>query len=63
MAKVVGFNKKLIRRVSCYECAAKVEYTLNEVQENNYTDYGGGPAGSKWIICPNCGKRIVLESW
>jgi hypothetical protein len=56
-------DRKRINKVSCENCAAKLEYVPNDVKEYNGRDYGGGPDGCKWIDCPKCGKKVVLESW
>lgn len=63
MATVVGFDQAAKKRCTCRECSAMVEYTQQEVKAHHGTDYGGGPDGMKWIDCPNCGKKIVLERW
>lgn len=63
MAKVVGKDKKAVKRVTCSGCASIVEYTQNEVKEINGRDYGGGPDGCTYITCPQCQKRITLTSW
>jgi hypothetical protein len=63
MAKVIGKDDQHVHKVTCSKCASMVEYVLNEVQERHGTDYGGGPDGCKWIVCPGCDKDIILESW
>ena len=53
------------KRVKCKSCLALIGYTPNEIKKYSGTDYGGGPDGREWIICPNsgCGKDITLKSW
>jgi hypothetical protein len=63
MAKVVGRDETAVKRVTCRQCAAIVEYTPHEVKAVHGTDYGGGPDGQEWVDCPNCGKRAVIRSW
>jgi hypothetical protein len=64
MPKVVGFDRKAVaKKRTCRKCAAINEYTEGEVQEYHGTDISGGPDGQKWIVCANCGKDIILESW
>jgi len=64
MAKVVGRDESVVKRITCRKCAAIVEYTPNEVR-NLYsgTDYGGGPAGADGFSCPGCGQNIITRSW
>lgn len=51
------------KRRKCQECLATIEYAPNEVKERNGTDYVGGPDGVRYVMCPNCNQRIILESW
>lgn len=61
MAKVLGFNEKLNKRVTCYSCTAIVEYKPNEeiplVMGNGHqaTDEGRKIVG---LNCPNCGTFL-----
>lgn len=58
MAKVIGFDETKYHRFTCYNCAAIVEYTPNEIVGKCYdsglpaTDEGTRIKGLK---CPNCG--------
>lgn len=63
MAKVIGQDPDHIKKVSCRNCASVVEYTRREIVRVDGTDYGGGPDGCNYIICPECKERILLESW
>lgn len=51
------------QRCSCQHCGAEVAYVKNEVQRRDGTDYGGGPDGCEWIVCPGCHNNITLRSW
>ena len=51
------------KRVKCPGCLATIGYSPNEVKERHGKDISGGPDGDKSIICPNCGKKIILEAW
>lgn len=53
MPKVIGFDEKVNKRFTCYECGAIVEYKPNEVVTTNRTDEG---AKIKGLNCPNCGE-------
>lgn len=64
MAKVVGRDETVVKRITCRKCAAIVEYTPNEVR-NLYsgTDMGGGADGADGFNCPSCGGEIYTRSW
>ena len=63
MAKVVGRDESVVKRVTCRNCASILEYTKNEVRSYHGTDYSGGSDGQEWVDCPNCGGRAVIRSW
>ena len=63
MARVLKEGHLPEKEASCELCGAPVGYRPNEVQERNGTDYGGGPDGARWIVCPGCGGQIVLKRW
>ena len=52
-------------KVVCKSCGRTIGYVRNDVQEYHGTDYGGGPDGKTWIVCPgrDCGKQIILSSY
>ena len=50
------------KRTVCKGCGHEVFYTENDIQKYSGTDYGGGPDGRWWIVCP-CGHQITLKSW
>jgi RNase P subunit RPR2 len=52
MAKVIGFEPKVMRKFTCRECAAIIEYAPNEVMDTHRTDEGCTIRG---LNCPNCG--------
>ena len=53
MAKVIGFDPKVMQQFTCRDCGAIVEYAPNESKWNNQTDEGCKIYGLK---CPNCGE-------
>lgn len=59
MAKVIGFDQKVMKQFTCYECGAIVEYAPNEVTQKVgedgrvATDEGCRIVG---LNCPNCGS-------
>ena len=52
MAKVIGFDEKLMKQFTCRECTAIVEYASNEDKYTDRTDEG---CKIKGLNCPNCG--------
>ncbi len=63
MIKIVGQDNTVMKRVTCQNCGAILEYTKSDVKEYHGTDYSGGPDGREWIDCPKCLKEIILRSW
>ena len=57
MAKVIGYDQKVMRQFTCRECGAIVEYAPNEVKGQYYpeggkrTDEGTHIHG---LDCPGC---------
>lgn len=60
MAKVIGFNPKLMKQCTCKKCAAIIEYSPHELKEHVERDYGGGCDVVNVLLCPNCGNSIKL---
>lgn len=52
MAKVVGFEEKLMKKFTCWNCFAIVEYAPGEAKFTDRTDEG---CKIKGLNCPNCG--------
>lgn len=63
MAKVIGYDKKAVKRCTCEECGARIEYVKADVKEYHGRDISGGPDGYTFIVCPGCGEKVILESW
>jgi hypothetical protein len=64
MAKIVGRDETVVKRITCRHCAAIVEYTPNEVRNLwSGTDYSGGPDGAAGFNCPGCGGEIQTKRW
>ena len=51
MATVVGYDQSKLKRFTCYQCTAIVEYKLNEVERNGLKDEGQWIEG---LYCPEC---------
>jgi predicted RNA-binding Zn-ribbon protein involved in translation (DUF1610 family) len=50
-------DKKVVKRCTCSNCGALLEYTPNDVTFKTYRDYGGGSDTYAEFNCPNCGKK------
>jgi len=58
MAKVIGFEPKLLKRFVCQQCAAIVEYAPMDVVKSSRKDEG---VEILVVACPNChyGTRVT----
>ena len=61
MAKVVGHEPKLMKRITCHDCTAIIEYKPNEVVQLYWED--GRPATDDGcrimgFKCPECGEFV-----
>ena len=64
MAKVVGRDDRAVKRITCRECAAIVEYTPSEVRNLwSGKDYSGGSDGADGFNCPSCNHLIHTRRW
>jgi len=52
------------KKVHHKECGAVLEYYDNEVMDGGvHYDYGGGSEQLYYIICPNCGNKVLVERY
>ena len=56
-------DKSVVKKRVCRSCGVTVEYLPIDVQTRNGTDWSGGPDGEDYVMCPKCGKKIILRSW
>jgi RNase P subunit RPR2 len=47
-------DPKIVRRLSCKNCGARLRYVPRDVRTTQHTDYGGGTDTYYWIDCPKC---------
>jgi hypothetical protein len=47
MAKVIGFDTDVSKKVTCWNCSAIIEYVPNEVKKYSGRDYSGGSDGKE----------------
>lgn len=52
MAKVIGFDEKVLKQFTCHQCGAIVQYAPAEDKFTDRTDEG---CKIKGLDCPNCG--------
>lgn len=58
MVKVVGIDESAIKRVTCKNCAALLEYTPSEVQTKSVSDYSGSSDIVAFLRCPKCDAEV-----
>lgn len=64
MVKIVGRDESAVKRITCRNCAARLEYTESEVRNLwSGTDYGGGSDGADGFNCPQCGAQVHVRRW
>lgn len=62
MPKKIGQDTKLIRKATCKNCGAKLEYYPREVKHHTTLDLSDNPDTTYWIECPECCKRVTVRS-
>lgn len=55
MVKVI---ERKPRKVTCPNCKAKLEYTVEDIKTTVITDGLGGEDITKYIICPDCDTHV-----
>lgn len=63
MVTIVRKVLDAVKRVVCRNCSTELEYTQSEVQRRDGKDWTGGSDGDESIVCPSCGKKVILRSW
>ena len=64
MPKIIGQDPQHLKKITCWKCAAVIEYTESEVRNLwSGTDYGGGADGADGFNCPNCGNEVHVRRW
>jgi len=63
MVKVVGEDPAQIKRITCRNCAAILEYTQSEVDSKIVRDYGGGTDTYHFITCPKCHNEVIVKGY
>jgi DNA-directed RNA polymerase subunit RPC12/RpoP len=63
MPRLIEIIKDCEKTVIHTDCGAKIGYYLNEVKSYIKEDYGGGKDTVYYIICPNCGQKVVVNGY
>ena len=50
-----------VRKITCPHCKAKLQYEQEDIQEEIVTAFLGENEVRKYIICPDCGEKIILN--
>ena len=45
-----------IRKVTCPNCKAKLQYEQEDIIIEKCPD------GKRWIVCPDCGHKIIINN-
>ncbi len=59
MVRKVGKDKKLYKKVTCKNCATKLEYLPKDVQFKSYSCMCETEIVS-WIVCPQCKAHVTV---
>lgn len=55
-------QKSVQKEVVCRDgCGALIGYIPNDVRSEWRKDYGGGSDEYRWILCPQCSKKILVK--
>jgi len=61
MPKKVGQDKKIIRKATCKQCGAKLEYYPKEIKSQALYSMGEYDGTHYWIVCPECNKEVTVR--
>ena len=50
-----------VKRVTCRNCAVRLEYTMADTRKKSSTDYTGSTDYYTVLDCPNCKKTIQIK--
>ena len=60
MIKIVGQDQTKVKRVSCSNCGAMLEYVPNDIKSFIRTDYTGSKDMYTYIKCPTCSELVTV---
>ena len=58
---VIGKNNNLVRETSCRNCASRLEFVRNDVQNRTQRDYTGFADTFYFIRCPVCHSEVHVN--
>lgn len=56
--RIVGEAPEAVRKTTCSNCAAVLEFTDADTRKETHHDYGGGSDTYRVLICPRCSNKI-----
>lgn len=59
MIKII--KEGTINRIECDYCGALLSYDINDIQKENEKEHWPCYSLVKYIICPQCQNKIILE--
>ena len=56
-----GKDPKIVKEVSCNNCAAYLEYVPNDVDHYERHYYDGSSDTIYYIVCPECDHKVEVK--
>ena len=60
MIKIIEPGTRKI--IKCTECGCKFSYENDDIENDGLLDNNLVFLGKTWVVCPQCGKEIVLST-
>ena len=60
MIKIIEFGTRRITK--CTECGCKFSYENDDIENDGLLTNNLVFLGKTWVVCPQCGKEIVLKT-
>ena len=60
MIKVLGYDPKVAKQVTCEHCGSILEYTPNDIKAECVKDYRGDSEMYYYIQCPVCFVNVQI---
>ena len=61
MIRVIGDAPECKRQIVCIYCATRLEYVAGDVKICSSKDYTGCIDITKYINCPICNHRVIVD--
>jgi len=59
--KVVGDDTSKMKRTTCLNCTAMLEYTMADTTIKVVTDYTGDKDTYRYLTCPRCNHTMTVS--